>query len=147
MSSTRCVIFSDSQAALEAPSKPEENCFPSVECTWRPLEPGFLFTGEAVQIAKRTQGEINAAHHARRPLCVDMPCMKDSCLLVPDVRIFMYHLSLPSINRHKREGSKDMNVWLNLSILDCSAGVDSAAVEQSKHISLRNHHFSHTKFH
>jgi hypothetical protein len=60
MSSTRFVIFPDSQVALEALTKLEENCSPSIECTWRPLESGFLLTGEAVQIAKRTQGEKNA---------------------------------------------------------------------------------------
>jgi len=59
-SSTRVVIFSDSQAALKALTKPEENYSPFVECAWRPLDPGFLFTEEAAQTAKRAQGERNA---------------------------------------------------------------------------------------
>lgn len=64
-SSTRFVVFSDSQAALKDLTKPEENCCPSVECTWRPLETGFLFTGEAAQTAKRTQGERNALREVK----------------------------------------------------------------------------------
>jgi len=37
-----------------------ENCSPSPESTWMPLEPGPLFTGKAVQIAKGTQCERDA---------------------------------------------------------------------------------------
>jgi hypothetical protein len=65
MSSTRFVIIPDSQAALKALTKPEENRSPFVKCTWRPLESGFLFTGEAVQIAKRTQGERNTLREVK----------------------------------------------------------------------------------
>ena len=44
---------------------PGENCCTSVECTRMPLEPGFLFTGEAAQVAKGTQGERDALREVR----------------------------------------------------------------------------------
>jgi hypothetical protein len=76
--------------------------------------------------------DVYAAYHARRSLCAKMPGMNDFCALVPDAKIFTYHLCLPSISTDISEGI----------VKTCACGKIYKA-----HVYLRNHHLSHTKFH